>query len=100
MEHARTSLHYTTVGHFAHLHTRGNPIYLFVLCLLVAAFFSLFFIRVPVTVTSQGMLTPVTERSTVKSLVNGRVQHVAIRENQAVQAGDILLTLSADAIEG
>src|SRR5690606_10827754 len=111
MEHAKNSVRrpnilpaemmaYTTAGHFEHLHTRGNSVYLTVLCLVVGGFLSLFFIRVPVTVTSYGMLTPVMERSTVKSPVNGRVQQVGICDDRSVRGVEVLLTLSADAIVG
>lgn len=111
MEHAKTPvrrpdilpaamIEHTAAGHFRHLHTRSNSVYLLVLCLLIGAFLSLFFIRVPVTVTSQGILTPATVRTTVKSPINGTVQHVAVRENQSVQAGEALVTLSTGAIQG
>lgn len=86
-------------SHF-HRHRSGTKIiYQLVVSSLVIGFVSLFFVKVTVFVNAAGALRPVSERNTVKSPVNGRINEVFVLENQYVKAGTVLFTLQADLLE-
>ncbi|MCE7055208.1 HlyD family secretion protein [Algoriphagus sp. AGSA1] len=92
-------IEFSLEGHFHRHHSRTSIIYQLVISSLVIGFVSLFFIRVTVSVNGIGILRPASERNTVKSPVNGRIDEVFVQENQFVKAGTVLFTLQADLLE-
>jgi multidrug resistance efflux pump len=86
-----------------HFHTHSSSsktIYQAILVLLTLAFLGLFLIKVDVNVKSAGIFRPVAERNDIKPLVSGRVDTVFMAENKHVRAGEILLTIKRESLEG
>lgn len=90
----------TAEFHFHSHHSRSKVIYQTILILLFIAFLSLFFIKVDVNVKSMGRCRSVEEKGTIKPLVSGRIDSVFIHENDHVQAGQILMTIKRESLEG
>lgn len=90
---------FSVENHFHNNHTRTRVIYQMVLLILIAGFVSLFFIRIAVNVNGRGMLKSIKERNTIKTPVSGRLEQVFVRENQRIDAGEVLFTLQADLLE-
>jgi HlyD family secretion protein len=80
-----------------HLLARQNRapqvIYVAILVSVIALIASLPFLVVDVTVKSAGMLKATTEVSILKSPATGYVNHVMIKENQAVEKGQVLFSV-------
>ena len=88
-----------SVEHILHKYNKTPKIiYLGVLVLIVIAFISLFFIRIDVSVKSQGMLKTPGERIYPKASGSGYVQYVnpALKENVHVHAGDTLIIIGRE----
>ncbi len=86
-----------------HFHTHQSytkVIYQAVLVTLVIAFFVIFFVKVDVNVKGQGLFRPIGERNEIKPLVAGRIDSVFISENSHVKAGQVLLTIKKEILEG
>ncbi|WP_442589843.1 HlyD family secretion protein [Pedobacter sp. AW31-3R] len=90
----------TAEFHFHSHHSATKIIYQTVLLVLIAGFLSLFFIKVDVNVKSTGLFRSVEERNTIKPLVSGRIDSVFIKENTHVKAGQVLLTIKRESLEG
>jgi len=90
---------YTAEQHFFAHNNRSRIIYLTVLFAILAAFISLFFIRVSVSVNGGGILTSATERNTIKAPVSGRIDQVFVKLNQEVKAGDTLFRIQTNILE-
>lgn len=90
----------TAEFHF-HSHNSGTKIiYQAILLLLIVFFLGLFFIKVDVNVKSTGLLRSVEERNDIKPLVAGRIDSVFVTENKHVKAGQVLLTIKRESLEG
>lgn len=68
-------------------------IYLMLLAGVLGALASLPLIKVDVSVRAPGMVRPATERAELRLAVSGRIEQVLARDNQAVEAGQVLLVL-------
>lgn len=86
-----------------HFHAHNSPtkiIYQALLVTLVIAFLGMLFIKVDVNVKGSGLFRPIGERNEIKPLVSGRVDSVFIAENTHVNAGQVLLTIRREILEG
>ena len=86
-----------------HFHTHSSYTQVIYKTVLVCLFFVLlviFFIKVDVNVKSAGLFRPIEERNDIKPLVNGRVDSIFIQENSHVKAGQVLLTIKRESLEG
>lgn len=92
-------IEYTAEYHFQEHHSRSKLIYQCILVFLVAALFSILFIKVDVNVKSAGLFRPVGERNEIKALVAGRVDSVLIKENEHVKQGQVLVTIRKEILE-
>lgn len=90
----------TAEFHFHSHHSKTKIIYQALLVVLCLVFLGLFFIKVDVNVKSTGLFRPLEERNSIKPLVSGRIDSVFISENKHVKAGQILLTIKREALEG
>jgi len=90
----------TAEFHF-HSHNSGTKIiYQAILFVLTAGIFGLFFIKVDVNVRATGLFRSVEEHNDIKPLVAGRIDSVFVAENKHVNAGQILLTIKRESLEG
>ncbi|WP_158796584.1 HlyD family secretion protein [Pedobacter sp. L105] len=90
----------TAEFHF-HTHNSGTKvIYQTLLLVLIIVFLGLFFIKVDVNVKSTGLFRSVEERNDIKPLVSGRIDSVFVNENKHVKAGQVLLTIKRESLEG
>lgn len=90
----------TAEFHFHSHHSTTKIIYQTLLAVLIFAFLGLFFIKVDVNVKSTGLFRPLEERNDIKPLVSGRIDSVFITENAHVKAGQVLLTIKRESLEG
>ena len=90
----------TAEFHFHSHHSYTKIIYQAVLVTMVLAFLMLLFVKVDVNVKGQGLFRPIGERNEIKPLVAGRIDSVFISENAHVKAGQVLLTIRKEILEG
>jgi len=90
---------FTAEHHFQRYNTHSKNIYLIVLLFLVAAFISLYFIKVDVSVSSTGIIRSVNERSDIRMPVEGRIDSLFVRENMHVTAGQVLLKIRSHVVD-
>lgn len=90
---------YTTEYHYQRYGTRTVVIYQILLAIVLISFLSLFFVKVDVSVKALGIIRAVSENHTVKSIISGRIEEVFVKENQPVQAGQVLARVKADVLE-
>ena len=90
----------TAEFHFHSHNSTTKIVYQALLIILAVAFAGLFFIKVDVNVKSTGLFRPLEERNDIKPLVSGRIDSVFIRENAHVKAGQVLLTIKRESLEG
>ncbi|ELR72376.1 Putative protein secretion protein, HlyD family [Fulvivirga imtechensis AK7] len=79
--------------------TRSQLIYMMVIFVLVAAFASLPFIDVDVTVRSAGLVRPVNEVTTISSPSSGRLFKLNVQNNQHVFEGDTLFIIESNILD-
>jgi len=90
----------TAEFHF-HSHNSGTKvIYQAILVVLTCGFLALFLVKVDVNVKSDGLFRPISERNEIKSLVSGRIDSVFVSENRHLRAGEVLLTIKRESLEG
>lgn len=92
-------MEYTAEYHFNKNNPKTMVIYQSLLILVFAVGIALFFVKVDVSVKSIGMLRTFNENNTIKSIVSGRVEEVFVKENQHVQAGEVILKIRADILD-
>lgn len=85
----------TSVYLYARYSRRSSVIYLAVCLSCVLAFVSLFFVEVHVSEQAPAIVRPATEVSVVRSMVNGRIRACKVKENDLVQAGDVLFIIDS-----
>lgn len=90
----------TAEYHFHSHHSITKVIYQLLLVALVLSLFAIFFIKVDVNVRSTGIFRPIAERNEIKPLVTGRIDSLFVKENMYVKAGQVLLTIKKETIEG
>lgn len=82
----------------ANFHTHSvntKIIYTATVLFIIAGLAALPFIYVDVSVRSQGVLKPLTERNQLTSLVSGKIEKLYIRENQSVKEGEKIVEIEA-----
>lgn len=90
----------TAEFHFHSHRSHTKVIYQAVLIALVIAFLAMLFVKVDVNVKGAGLFRPIGERNEIKPLVAGRIDSVFISENAHVKAGQVLLTIRREILEG
>lgn len=74
-----------------------QPIYIIVLTIVLITIFSLPFVKVPISVSSRGIVRPEQENTKIFSMVGGRVvRSVLAKINQKVEKNDTLLVITSD----
>ena len=85
--------------YFIYEHSRkSRVIYIALLLSIILSIISLFFIKVDVSATAQGVIKPKGERNIVTSPISGKLIAVNIKENSFVEEGDTLFTIHSDNI--
>lgn len=74
-------------------------IYVTVLLALVAIFIALPLLHVTVSVKSQGVIKPLTDRNELVSLVSGNIEELYIEENTSVVRGQTVAKISAPVLQ-
>lgn len=92
-------IEYTTEAYLPQVSVRGQVIYITLLLAVVAALFSLPFIRTEVSVQSAGIVRPRAERNELRPLIAGTIAQVFIHENQPVTVGQPLFRLQTDVVD-
>jgi len=90
----------TAEYHFQYHRSPTKIIYQCLLIFLALVLLTIFFVKVDVNVKSTGLFRPVQERTDIKPLISGRVDSVFIKENTHVKAGQVLLTIKRESLEG
>jgi len=85
--------------HFNDYGTRTKQLYLTILGIVLLTFILLFIIKVDVTVTSAGSISPILGRSTIRTPINGIVDSLFVTENQHVVAGQPLVKVHAQSLD-
>ncbi|NOT74432.1 MAG: HlyD family efflux transporter periplasmic adaptor subunit [Cyclobacteriaceae bacterium] len=75
---------------------KSSLIYLVCCISFTIGLIAIFFISVPVSVTSRAIIRPCVEVSQIQSLVNGRLKESFVRENLIVKKGDILYVIEPE----
>ncbi|TAH22152.1 MAG: HlyD family efflux transporter periplasmic adaptor subunit [Cytophagales bacterium] len=86
-------------SHHYQVSMRSQWIYTFLLLALLAAFVSLFFIHIDVSVRASGILRPITEKTELKAAVNGKIKEIYIKENQTVKQGEKIIILESEILD-
>ncbi len=90
----------TAEYHFHSHNSLTKVIYQTILVVLLMVFFAIFFIKVDINVKSAGIFRSSAERNEIKPLIAGRIDSLFIKENMHVKAGQILLTIKKEGIDG
>lgn len=86
----------TTEVYASKVGRKSSLIYLIFCALVVISFGSLWFINIPISVSSQAVIRPSSEISPIRSLVNGRVKESFVKENLFVKKGETLYTVESE----
>lgn len=79
---------------------RTNIIYLLLILAIVIGVISLPFIKVPISISAQGIVRPAMENTKLLSLVSGRIiDNRIVGNNQQVKQGDTLLIVVSEDLE-
>ena len=78
---------------------RTQLIYMIVLLAVLAALVSLPFIKVDVSVKSDGIIRPVTEKNELRSMVAGNIEEVLVTDGQKVHTGQPIIRLQEEISE-
>jgi len=97
--HTPRSIEDTIEYYFTDQPRAGRRIYLAILALTIGALAALPFVRVGVTVQSNGVIRPEVERQSVRSAATGVIDRVSLRPNQHVRRGDTLVVIHDPASE-
>lgn len=78
---------------------RTKLIYSTTVLFIVAALVALPFINVDVSVRSQGIIQPLTDRNQLTSMVSGKIKELRIRENESVKQGQKVAEIAAPLLQ-
>ncbi|HYG40327.1 MAG TPA: HlyD family efflux transporter periplasmic adaptor subunit [Cytophagales bacterium] len=92
-------IEYSAESHFYDFSVSSKVIYLSVLLFLIGAIASLPFIYINISVKSNGLIRPLTEKNIINSPVSGRVKILNIKDNLPVTENQTLLVLESPIIE-
>lgn len=87
-------------AHLARHSGRGNLVYLTVLVLVIAALVALPVVRVPISVSGEGILRPELEKHSLRLPVSGFAEVLHIAENRHVDVGEELARVRVVAADG
>jgi len=74
----------------------GNKIYTTLLIIFPIILISLPFINIDITFQSRGQIRSIMDSNTIITNVSAKIKSITFQENQSVEKGDTLLTLSTD----
>jgi|GEM_PF-2988444 len=74
-------------------------IYISIVTICFLVLITMFFIKLRIFISAQGIIRPEAENSCLRSLAAGKVDRILVREGQAVGAGDTLLMLDCRHLE-
>lgn len=78
---------------------KSQLIYSTIILVLLATFAALPFVFIDVSIQANGIIRTIAEKTEIKSLVSGRINNVAVAENQVVRQGDVLFEIAADELD-
>ena len=94
-----TFLNNTTHLYLPEVKARSMRLYGMVLLAVMVAVVAAFFVKIDVSFAAAGAVRSVAEKTEIRSLVSGRVIRSHVKENQAIRAGEALLTIAPDVLE-
>jgi membrane fusion protein, peptide pheromone/bacteriocin exporter len=97
--HPSEVVDFTTEAYLPKVTVRSQIIYLTVILAILGALIALPFIQIDVSVQSTGIIRPTAERNEIRSLVAGTISETYIKENQAVEQGQMLFKLQTDMLD-
>ncbi|MGZ5135774.1 MAG: HlyD family secretion protein [Flavitalea sp.] len=83
----------TKIVYNAGLRSAGSAIYWIIILLVIAAFSSLPFIHLDITVKAAGIIRPINERTELRSIQTGIIDSIFYREGDTVSRNDVVLQL-------
>ena len=75
---------------------QGSSIYLLITFSVIGILCALPFIRVDISVSSLGVIQPITERSPILAPVSGKIQAVYVSENESLKKGQKILSIGIE----
>ena len=84
--------------HFQDYNPSGRKLYIVVLCIVFLVFIMMFIIKVDITVTSMGTISPIQGRSSIRTPINGIVDSLYVSENTFVRAGQPIMKIHTQAL--
>ncbi len=91
-----TFLENTTHLYLPSVRTKTRRIYMTLVLSVLAFFGATFWILIDVSFSAPGVIRSSAERTELRALVSGRVEHVYVQENQKVKSGQVLLEINND----
>ncbi len=86
----------TTQNWLPRIKVKSQLIYSLTLLFILMALVSLPFIKVDISIKGLGQIRPLTEKNELKSLVNGIIKDIKVKEGDKVKKGESLITLRQD----
>jgi len=83
-------------NHFSKFNRNSHIIYYSASLIIMIAFFSLFFIKIDITVLSRGIIRSASEPIRVTSSATGKIIKTTLKENMYVHTGDTLVWLNTE----
>jgi membrane fusion protein, peptide pheromone/bacteriocin exporter len=83
-------------NHFSKFSKNSHIIYYSASLIIIIAFFSLFFIKIDITVLSRGIIRSASEPIPVTVSATGKIIKILLKENMYVNTGDTLVWLNTD----
>src|SRR5574343_806856 len=68
-------------------------LYWIILVMVIASILALPFVKTTVSIRASGLIIPVNERTEVKTMVNGYIQHLYVREGDTVKQGQLIASI-------
>lgn len=89
----------TTEVYLPKVTVRSQIIYLTVLLCLIAMLVALPYIKVSISTNSNGIVRTVAEKSDLKAITSGQVSDWLVKENQKVEAGEIIAVMATEMLD-
>jgi multidrug resistance efflux pump len=82
-------------GYLPRVAVRSQWIYAIIILAVILTLFSLPFLYIDISIPGNGILRTKNEKTELRSLVDGVIQHVAVSENQSVKQGEVLYEVNS-----
>lgn len=93
------TIDYALETYLPKVNVKSQLIYSSILVFAIGFFMALPFIFVDISVSSPGVIRSHSEKTEIKSLVSGRITKMEVRENQMVNAGDVLYAVNTEELD-